>query len=279
MQVGIVGHGYVGRATALVECSNIKTFIYDKDLTKCEPLGVHLRELAPCCLIFICVPTPSREDGSCDASIVESVINELVSYGVFLSRIVVRSTVPVGFCKRMGVNFMPEFLTESNWEEDFINNQNWVFGINSGPFDPFDGIEYFKKMVDLAHKEGKIKSNIIHVTSTESAEAVKLVRNSFLALKVSFFNEVHEFCRKKDLNFETVSRCVSLDERIGSSHTEVPGPDGKRGFGGACFPKDTKSLLNQMQNSYMKSYVLKAAIDRNDEVDRNKYLDEFNILL
>jgi len=279
IQVGVIGGGFVGSATSLLECEGVKVFTYDKDPDKSIPLGLNMKELACCSLIFVCVPTPANEDGSCDTSIVESVVEELKGYLVPLENIIVRSTVPVGTCKRLGVNFMPEFLTEANWREDFVNNKDWILGINKGPFSTAGSLDIFKALMDLAYENNKIKSNIIHVVSTESAEAVKLARNSFLALKVSYFNELNEFCKKKDLNFETIAHCIGLDERIGHDHTEVPGPDGKRGFGGKCFPKDSESLLFQMRDCYMKSYILKACVDRNNQVDRNKYLEEFNIKL
>ena len=94
------------------------------------------------------------------------------------------------------------------------------------------------------------------------------VKNVFLSVKVGFFNEMENICDALDINYENV-RCIATDDkRIGSNHTKVPGHDGKRGFGGTCFPKDTSSLRYEMQNSGMKSYVLDAIVERNDKVDR-----------
>jgi UDPglucose 6-dehydrogenase len=94
------------------------------------------------------------------------------------------------------------------------------------------------------------------------------VRNCFLATKVSFFNGIEKFCGVNDVSYEFVRELVCLDERVGESHTEVPGPDGKRGFGGTCFPKDLNSLIYQMDQSNVDPMILSAANDQNNKVDR-----------
>ena len=71
----------------------------------------------------------------------------------------------------------------------------------------------------------------------------KYLRNSFLATKVAFFNEVYDFCQMNNLEYDKIKELVGMDERITTSHMQIPGPDGERGFGGACFPKDTRALL------------------------------------
>ena len=97
---------------------------------------------------------------------------------------------------------------------------------------------------------------------------IKLFRNNFLAIKVSFCNEIAEFCNLKNINYENVRLLATLDNRIGDSHTKVPGHDGKRGFGGTCFPKDTNNLRHQMNKVGMKSFIIEGAIERNINVDR-----------
>ena len=100
------------------------------------------------------------------------------------------------------------------------------------------------------------------------AETTKLVRNTFLATKVSFFNEIETFCKAKNVNYEVLANMVALDERINKSHMTVPGPDGKRGFGGTCFPKDINSFLYQMQNMGLPATVIESVIFRNEKIDR-----------
>jgi UDPglucose 6-dehydrogenase len=99
---------------------------------------------------------------------------------------------------------------------------------------------------------------------------IKYVRNCFLALKVSFCNEIEEYCTKKEINYENVRNLAMMDNRIGSSHSVVPGHDGSRGYGGTCFPKDMNALTTEMEKIGMKSYILRNSIIRNEEHDRSK---------
>ena len=265
LQIGIIGNGYVGKATALLGCEEVKVFIYDKDPEKCSPLGLRIKEIACCDLVFVCVPTPMNKDGSCNIDIVNSVVEELKSVGTPPENIVIRSTVPAGASEKLGVNFMPEFLTEKNWEHDFKNIRHRIVGLA----DPRDWSvkNKFNKLFCLAAWYGKVKNSMICFSPTTEAEITKLVRNCFLATKVSFFNEVEEFCSKQGIDYKMVSEMTSFDTRIGMTHMDVPGHDGKRGYGGTCFPKDMNSLLNQM-SKVMASYIISSAVARNEVVDR-----------
>ena len=104
----------------------------------------------------------------------------------------------------------------------------------------------FSELINNAYENGSIKHNSIHFMRNSEAEMVKLFRNNFLAMKVSFCNEVAEFCKLKDINYENVRQQAVKDQRIGGSHSQVPGHDGHCGYGGTCFPKDSKSLLYEM---------------------------------
>lgn len=270
MNIGIVGNGFVGGATSLFETRSspydINVIIYDKDTKKRSPINVRLEDFLSCDLVFVCVPTPMNDDGSCHVSIVNDCVLDLVKVGVNNSNIIVRSTVPVGFCESLGVSFMPEFLTEKNWKNDYKNNNLWIFGL----YDKNDEKLKLKirGLIGIAHKESKIDHNNISFCSSGEAEMVKLARNAFLATKVSFFNEVYDFCQLKNLDFGIVSDLVGVDVRIGKSHTIVPGPDGKRGFGGTCLPKDLSSLYYQMNEAGMESFIVEAVLARNTHVDR-----------
>ena len=207
-----------------------------------------------------------REDGSCSIALVTNVVKELESLSVPLKKIVIRSTVPVGTSASLGVNFMPEFLTEANWQEDFRKNKDWIIGIDS----EMDSPELWKSREPFSELAGLAYKNILY-TSTKEAECIKLIRNSFLAVKVSFFNEVESFCRNEGLDFETVRQGTTQDKRIGPSHSKVPGPDGKRGFGGTCFPKDLHSLYHQMYSEKRNSQsIIRTALVRNETIDRKE---------
>lgn len=263
MRIGIVGGGFVGSATALLECKDIDVCIYDIDPTKCYPRGSSTKDLIDLDFVFVCVPTPSYSSGECNTTIVERCITSLKENGV--TNIILRSTVPPGTSDRLGVGFMPEFLTEANWKDDFYMTSSWVFAGTT------EQSVSFEKMLTLAKDNNRIKSNnVIHLTPTE-AEMVKYVRNSYLATKVSFFNEMSNICDRVNINFEHVRNAVCEDSRIGQSHSFVPGPDGHRGFGGTCLPKDTNALFSFMIQNQIKSYIIASVIERNYKKDRREH--------
>jgi len=265
--IGIVGNGYVGAATALLRSRNTSEFIYDIDPDKCSHVALQLVDLVESCsFIFVCVPTPMSHDGSCSTYLVDKAVTELLDLGCEAERIIVKSTVPVGTCRRLGVMFMPEFLTEKNWHEDYLSQKNWILGTNERNDKIRDDLY---SIFNSAYRTGSLsnKPNLSFVT-TEEAELIKYVRNCFLATKVSFFNEIHSFCSAKDLDYARIAELTCLDERITNSHTQVPGPDGKKGFGGTCFPKDMESLSYQLSKAGVDPKVIKSCILRNKRIDR-----------
>lgn len=263
MKITIIGNGYVGGATKLAfkrsEVEGLtnndfisEIFVYDKASEKSE---CSLEDALKGDLFFVCVPTPMKSDGSCDLSIVESVMRLLLSNGIPSLNIVLRSTVPVGTCDGFEVNFMPEFLTETNWREDIRNTRDWIIGTP-------------ELAPNLKTILPKILKGNLHFCLNKEAELAKYTRNCFLATKVSFFNEINNFCEEKNIEYQRIKELVILDSRINASHTCVPGPDGKKGFGGTCFPKDMHSLSFQMRSAVVTPHLIKAAIERNEIVDR-----------
>ena len=161
MSIGIVGYGYVGKATSVLGCKGdtaqsgqVQVLVHDINPVT-SFFGINseytsdISDLANCNIIFVCVPTPSNEDGSCCTDIVESVINDLKASAEGVP-IVIRSTVPVGFCQKHGVNFMPEFLTEKNWKKDFRGNKDWVVGAFDNQNVNFK--ELMRNVFKIAHK-------------------------------------------------------------------------------------------------------------------------------
>ena len=266
MNIGIIGNGFVGKATYLLKCQDINIKVYDINPKLCNPLGTTLTDLKDCEFIFISVPTPMNKDGSCYLNIVNDIITNLKVLE-FKNFIILRSTVPIGTCDSLNCYFMPEFLTEKNFEYDFINNKDWIFGLTGDIKDKEFKLN-INKLFDLAFLYNKIKYNNIHFITTKEAEMVKLFKNCFLANKVSFCNEMHQFCQIKNINYDNVIKIVGNDDRILHSHTKIPGPDGKYGFGGTCFPKDVASLKYEMEQCNMVPYILKSIITRNELIDR-----------
>lgn len=270
MNIGIIGNGYVGKATQQFRGWNLRTLVYDIRPEGCIPLGTTLADLSVCHVVFVCVPTPMESSGKCHLSLVESVVHDLKQViDTSKTFIVIRSTVPPGTCDRLGCYFMPEFLTEKNYIQDVIDCKYWIVGtLDDENKERFK--ETIQRMFCYAVEEDLIKSSQVVFQTNKEAEMVKYFRNCYLSTKVSFCNEMEEFCRLKGIEYEAVRKAATLDDRIGPSHSCVPGHDGKRGFGGTCFPKDTNSLLYEMKQVGMTSYILQSAVDRNQKVDRNE---------
>lgn len=261
MRIGIVGGGFVGSATRLLKCDLIEAITYDLDPARCNPAGTKKEDLLSCDLVFVCVPTPAYDSGKCNTIIVEKCIAGLREIGI--KNIVLRSTVPPGTSRTLDTMFMPEFLTEANWAKDFYECGTWVFGVRT-----FAEGELVKSLIEKAYSCGVIKSNNVMLTGTEEAEMIKYTRNNFLATKIAFFNEIAQICKAVGADYETVRQGVIADSRIGASHTVVPGPDGHKGFGGTCLPKDTNALVYFAKEAGVDSYVVRAAVERNSRVDR-----------
>lgn len=260
-KIGIVGQGFVGTAIreGLQSFYNVQT--YDKfktELSTCQ----NLKELCSNTnMIFTCLPTPMNEDGSCDLSIIEDTIKQLNELGNG-HIIIIKSTVPPGTTKRLNTQcenidivFSPEFLTEANFIEDFRNQNRILIG------GPRPASTHVKNMF------GKVFQGIpIIKTGSNTAEMVKYFTNCFLATKVGFANEMRQICDQSEIDYDKVVEYSLYDDRIGSTHLSTPGPDGKRGFGGSCFPKDINALIDIAQGCDVSPMILKAVWNKNLEV-------------
>lgn len=263
IKLGIVGHGFVGKATDSGFACNVEKFIVD-------PLyQTSVRELKSFKpdIVFICVPTPMSKDGDQDSSIITNVITELMKYCPEVVK-VVKSTVVPSVLENIekvepNIVYNPEFLREKHANSDFINSDMIIFG---GKKDACDIVSN----AYLNHSLCKTKEHIF--LSLKAASLVKYTINSFLASKVVFFNELYAIYEQLDLtdDWNNIISTISNDERIGCSHMDVPGHDGRKGFGGACFPKDTLALVKYADSLDVDMSLLKSAIRKNNSI-RNQY--------
>jgi UDPglucose 6-dehydrogenase len=247
LKVAIIGAGFVGTAVGRAFDSNNCLFIDPKLGTRIEDLISFEPDYT-----FVCVPTPSKDDGSVDLSIVESVTRFALqnTYSI----VIVKSTVPPSFADRFRKNdrvvFNPEFLTERNAVQDMIESENVILG---GAYPTTKKVERLYKLNSAC-----APSRYVHV-SAEEACWIKYATNSFLAVKVAYLNELRDnFADSQSWN--RVVNALRLDTRLGTSHWLVPGLDGKRGFGGACLPKDSSALLHEAKNMS----ILNSAIEKNN---------------
>ena len=265
MNIGIVGQGYVGTAVKEVFSKHYEVDTYDLDKDKCSVDYLEdIVELSN--IIFICVPTPMKKDGSCDTSIVEAVVKDIndmvVSRNVSGRIVAIKSTIPPGTtnrlnkeCKNISVIFNPEFLTEANFIDDFKNQNRIIIG-GERP-----STTKLRQVYSLAFPNAKIVK-----TGSITAEMVKYFTNTFLATKVSFANEMKQICDGLNIDYDKVVEYSTYDERLGKSHWAVPGPDGKLGFGGSCFPKDLNALIHLARNLDTSLNTIGGAWDTNLDV-------------
>ena len=260
--IGIIGQGFVGNAIyqRFKNYYDVKT--YDLDKSKCNSSE---DETYSQDIIFICLPTPMNPNGSCNIDLIEETIANIAITGK-AKIVVIKSTVSPGTTARLNslynnlnIVFNPEFLTEINAVEDFNNTTRVILG---GPRPATTELKrIYRKVFAQAH--------IIKTGSTH-AEMIKYVTNTFLATKVSYANEIYQICKGLNLDYDKVIEYATLDERLGKSHWQVPGPDGDFGFGGHCLPKDLNSLLYIADNLDVNTNVLDAVIETNDRVRNHR---------
>ena len=253
--VGIIGLGFVGGAISESLTLNLGNIIA---VDPAKGLTATPDELNSCDGIFVCVPSPQGDDGSCDTSILESVLSNLksISYqGVIISK----CTAPPLVYRRLQEQYpnlvhAPEFLTAANAVRDYANGTFCFIGGSVNAY-----VREAERIIRLSQTELK---TVIHCTIEEAALA-KYTINSFMSTKVVFMNEMYKLATELGCDYNQIANMVKLDKRIGSSHMQVPGPDGFFGFGGACFPKDTSALLKIAQEAGVDMQVLDAAVKKN----------------
>ena len=244
--VGVVGCGVIGGALK----AWIEKNTPHKVLVSDPPKGFN-DDLSSCDVIFMSLHIPTEADGSQDMSLYKSIIQTLPDN----TPIFIRTTILPGTSARLAketgkeVYFMPEFLTERTSVVDF-ENQDIIFTAHE---------DLLKEI--FPNKKYQV------MTSVE-AEITKYVHNVFGALKVTYFNAVYDYCQKMGADYDTVQKGVLLSGYINPTHTFVPGPDGKFGYGGKCFPKDVNAFVAATKDEYLGKML--AIVPELNEVFRNK---------
>lgn len=254
--IGIIGYGFVGEALGIgfnhVTNWRDRIFWYDKYKEGSEPLPQVVEKSD---FIFIALPTPMKRDGSgYDLSIIEENISQITPLTDDTDKIIViKSTVEPGTTEnfenrypKSNFCFNPEFLTEANYLNDFINASDTIIGATN---------DLVYRRVAGLYRPRFPRTHIHPNYGPTAAETVKQVKNAFLSTKVAFFNIVYDYCEALGLSFESVRNMVVSDERIGHSHSEVTP---QRGFGGKCFPKDLVALTASFSREGVNTNILDA---------------------
>ena len=292
MHIAVIGTGYVGLVTGAcfaefgvdVTCVDIDSEkiarltagempIYEPGLEQLVSKNVQSGRLRfttdlkqavdQALVIFLAVGTPPRSDGSPDLSFVETAARSIAEHMNGYKVIVTKSTVPIGTGEHLrklirenlnarlnfGIVANPEFLREGAAINDFMRPDRVVIGSRDD--------EAVAIMRDLYRPLYLIEAPFV-LTSLEAAELAKYAANAFLATKISFINEIANLCENIGCDVHDVARAIGMDRRIGSKFLH-PGP----GFGGSCFPKDTRALASVARQFGSESMIVDAVIEVN----------------
>ena len=254
-KLGVIGHGYVGESQSFAFSPSFDVRVYDKDSLK----STHsLHEVLDSDFIFVCVPTPMKKNGSQDLSFVESFFKTAKDGPIYI----IKSTIIPGTTnllnekfKNLKIVFSPEFLTERTAKLDILTQTRIILGGDKSL------TSKVKNIYDI-----RFKNKTIIETDSLTAEYIKYMNNTFFASKVSIMNEFYRLAKQLGVDWETALYGFVSDQRIGDSHLNVPGPDGKLGFGGTCFPKDINAFISFAKKNNINMNVLEAAWKTNLEV-------------
>lgn len=260
MKLGIIGNGFVGNAIAHAFIPYIPVRIYDKNKEKCfNTLDETINDSD---VVFVSVPTPMTQSGKIDLSIVNSVFEEVRSNIKNSDTVfVLKSTVVPGTTRTvseefsdLNIVFNPEFLTERHARFDFLNQSRIILGGSTQA-----SIDKVRSLYEL-----RFSNNNFIETNYETAEMIKYFNNLFFAVKVSFMNEMKLVSEKvQGIEWDKAVSGFVADGRVGDSHLQVPGPDGKLGFGGSCFPKDINAFIQYTDSLGLDLNVIKGAWETN----------------
>lgn len=255
-KIGIIGLGYVGGAVRHwfeAQKEHPSLFFYDKY----KNVG-SMDEVNNADLIFVAVPTPFKNNKEYDGSIVAESIAGIKDG----KTIVIKSTVLPGTTEELQkkhpkkkVLFSPEFLRAKTAVEDFLHPDRQVIGFT-----------------EASRNEAELVLGLLpraphsRLMPATEAEMVKYFGNVFLSTKVIFANQMYDLCFKLGISYDSVKECAALDPRIGPSHLEVHS-DGYRGYGGGCFPKDAKALIQLARTKGLNPKLLEAVEEINKELN------------
>jgi len=254
-EIIIAGYGFVGKAVASALKETI-IHIVDPKYTTGE-----IAHYPDADGVIICVGTPSTQLGDCDISQITTVLDQTPQH----MPVLIKCTVRPDYLDRISVDYpnhkicySPEFLRAATANEDFAKQTYMVLG-------GFDADWLWENLFKSSLKN---LNKVIHCTLTE-ASMVKYAANCFLSVKLSFFNQIYDMCLENSADYNKIVELLQMDERMGTSHMQVPGTDGTRGFGGACFPKDTNAFMHYADSLRMSHTLVESAIKYNKKVRKS----------
>lgn len=242
----IAGYGFVGQAHYEVLKNYSNVAIHD-------PALGHEADLSAAHAVIICVSTPESSTGECYMDNVYDVVSKCKDVPILI-----KSTISIEGWRTLKTRFpnhrftfCPEFLRAATAVEDFKNTKQLLLG--------GDNVKFWSNVLTSALDHDVTTL----VFDPEELILIKYFRNSFLATKVAFFNQIYDLCQQLDLNYQNVAKGVGIDTRIGDSHTAVTA---ERGFGGHCFPKDTSAIIRTAELFDVDLGIIRAAVNYNKRI-------------
>jgi UDPglucose 6-dehydrogenase len=234
--IGIIGYGMVGQA---VEYGFSKTKVF-----VCDPKYNHVTIKGLCLLnpeaIFVCVPTPTDDN---NYSLLTSVLDEISDMN-YQGLVIVKSTIIPKYLEKYDIVYNPEFLSRSTSKNDFVNPHLLILSGKKS-----------EQALQLYTKYSVVDTKNVYITDINTASFLKYVMNTFYATKVTFMNSMYDVAKEMNVNYDEAIDILSKHPWMGTNHFKVPGPDGKRGFGGPCLPKDTECLVKNYDVELLKKVL------------------------
>lgn len=271
MRIGIVGNGVVGSATGAAFAGHVDEVRYWDRVRVKETHQIS--DTLDCDIVFVCLPTPQAYDSlGCDLTHIYNFFEYGTPDRFRTANFVLRSTVPIGTTRMLRDKYgltnlvhSPEFLTARTANEDAANPTRMIIGEpNFTPDSEKTGCaDLLQELYTKLFKNEEEATYRIHFMSSDESEAVKLFQNAFSAVKVSAFNEFRSLSDRLGMDWERVLEALLAGGWISPMHTQVPGPDGKRGWGGSCLPKDLNNLISCGADADVAMLMCQAAATRN----------------
>jgi len=268
-KIGVVGNGYVGGALAhgFSPASTGRCEVKVHDVLPERSMNTLDETVNDSDFVFVSVPTPMNKNGSISLKFINEAFKQINGVNRRDDNIIIlKSTVVPGTTEKLqkkfpGLNivFNPEFLTEKSARLDFINQTRIVLG--GEKIHTSQVAELFNERFKYCH---------IIQTDFKTSEMIKYFCNIFFSVKVSFANEMKLICDTIGGDWEKALEGFVADGRIGDSHLNVPGPDGKMGFGGSCFPKDINAFMSFAKDIGVKTNTINGAWETNLDVRPEK---------
>lgn len=254
-KIGIIGMGYVGKAFYELIKDHYEVVSYDPKLNKEFPS----EQLKECSIVAICVPTPSKENGDCDTSIVQEMTQRVPNeYLLIKSTVTPTTTERLARLTNKHIAFSPEYISESTYQNPYYSSMSDM------PYVVVGGDKESRiRVINILEPIYGPMTQYYQCTSTE-AELIKYMANAYSALKVTFVNEMYDIANVFGADWHTIREGWLLDRRVERMSTSVFAE--KRGYSGKCLPKDTMALINAAKNHGVFTHLLQGMHTSNSAV-------------